>query len=108
MLSHPDSEVSPALLARETELNPAAVSRILTALEEALERMVEAWDPIDTRGGRGTVELTLAPDPWTLGLGRVVDGLPLADPAQLWLDCASQGERALEAADAVAQIMSWA
>lgn len=202
MLDHPDAEVSPALLARETELNAAAVSRILTALEdaaliasvegaasrgrerrvlltralpmleqwlpawerrrikrwrweigardveealdllrrfesqgdwtvgglagaallsrvvepvsvtvwvsmEAVGRMVEAWDPIETRGGRGTVELALAPDAWTLGLARVLDGLPLADPAQLWLDCASQGERALEAADAVAQIMSW-
>lgn len=202
MLGHPDSDVSPASLGRETQLNPAAVSRILTALEDdalitrvdaapnrgrerwvrltralglleewlpvwqrrrikrwrwdigareveetldalrafehrrdwtvgglagaalasravepvsvtvwasedAAERMLETWDPVDTREGRGTIELALAPDPWTLGLGRVVDGLAIADPAQLWLDCASQGERALEAADAVAQVMSW-
>jgi DNA-binding MarR family transcriptional regulator len=202
MLGHPDSDVSPASLARHTQLNPAAVSRILTALEEAAlisrvdaapargrerrvrltralplleewlpvwerrrikrwrwdigareveealdglrafehrddwtvgglagaalvsravepisitvwasvdvaERMVETLDPVDTRGGRGTIEIALASDPWTLGLGRVIDGLPIADPAQLWLDCASQGERALEAADAVVQVMSW-
>jgi len=53
------------------------------------------------------VELGLIPDPWTLGLSRPVDELPIADPVQLWLDCASEGERALEAADAVAQFMSW-
>ena len=63
--------------------------------------------PLDARGARGTVELGLIPDPWTLGLSRPVDELPIADPVQLWLDCASEGERALEAADAVAQFMSW-
>jgi hypothetical protein len=49
----------------------------------------------------------VAPDPWTVGLSRPVRGLPIADPAQLWLDCASEAERALKAADAVAQVMSW-
>jgi hypothetical protein len=53
------------------------------------------------------MEVALATDRWTLELSRVVDDLPIADPVQLWLDCASEGERALEVADAVAQIMSW-
>lgn len=202
MLSHPDHEFSPSSLAQAVELNPAAVSRIVTALEdaafiaeadsetrrgrnrivvlrrplamleewlpvwqrrrvqrwrwdigapdveeasrmlrdvgdphqwavggllgaatvsravepaiaslwvsaEAVEQLADALEPVDTRGGRGTVELALAPDPWTLNLARSVNGLPIADPVQLWLDCASEGERALEAADAVAQTMSW-
>jgi hypothetical protein len=49
----------------------------------------------------------LAPDPWTLKLARPVNGLPVADPVQLWLDTASQGERALEAAEAVADHANW-
>ena len=203
MLGHPDQEFSPTSLAQATELNAAAVSRILTALEdaafiaaaesdpvrgrkrtvvlrrplalleewlplwqrrriqrlrwdigardadealqllakvdqggaewavgglagaatlnravepasvalwvrpEAVESLATAVRPVQSRGGRGTVEVALAPDPWTLGLSRPVNRLPIADPVQLWLDCASEGERALEAADAVAQVMSW-
>jgi hypothetical protein len=208
LLTQPDSKFSPSSVAKAVELNPAAVSRILTALEDAgfisetdsgagrgrsrtvkltrslalleewlaawqrrriqrwrwdvgardadealqllravedrrgwaigglagaaaisravepsvvalwlepaaLERLTEALQPATARGGRGALELALAPDPWTLGprLTRSIEGLagglPLADPAQLWLDCASEGERALEAADAIAQLMSW-
>ena len=202
MLGHPDQEFSPSSLARAVDLNSAAVSRILTALEDAafiagtesepghgrkrtvvvrrplalleewlpvwqrrrirrwrweigahdadealemlravepprewsvgglagaatlsravepgivtlwvsaagVERLEPALDPVDARGRRGTLELALAPDPWTISLSRARRGLPIADPAQLWLDCASEGERALEAADAVAQAMSW-
>jgi hypothetical protein len=202
MLNHPDEQFSPSSLARNVYLNPAAISRILTALEDAaligeaasmprrgrsrtvqltrplalleewlpvwqrrriqrrrweigahdvaealsnlravddrsgwalgglvgastmsraveptmvtlwasaaaVERLAKALDPVESRGGRGTVEVALAPDRWTLELSRTVDDLPIADPVQLWLDCASEGERALEAADAVAQIMSW-
>lgn len=86
-------------------VEPASVTLWVSA--EAVEQLASALDPVDARGGRGTVELALAPDPWTLGLSRPVNGLPIADPVQLWLDCASEGERALEAADAVAQVMSW-
>jgi hypothetical protein len=67
----------------------------------------ERLQPEPARGGRGSVEVADAPDPWTLGLARVVEGVPLADPVQLWLDCASEGERALEAADAVAEVTGW-
>ncbi len=83
------------------------VTATLWVSAEALEHLAVVLKPLDARGGRGTVELGLTPDPWTLGLARSVDELPIADPVQLWLDCASEGERALEAADAVAQIMSW-
>ena len=92
-----------AILSRAVE--PAGVT--LWVSPDAVESLAEALQPIEARGGRGRVELALAPDPWTLGLARPVEGLPVADPVQLWLDCASEGERALEAADAVAHLMSW-
>lgn len=95
--------VGAASLSRAVE--PTSVTLWVSA--EGVELLAAALEPIDARGGRGTVDLGLAPDPWTLRLSRSVKGLPVADPVQLWLDCASEGERALEAADAVAQIMSW-
>lgn len=56
---------------------------------------------------RGALRVLAAPDPWTLELARDLDGLPVADPVQLWLDCSSGGERAIEAAEAVAEEMGW-
>jgi hypothetical protein len=91
-----------AVLNRAVE--PASVA--LWVSPEAVES-VDALKPVESRAGRGTLEVMVAPDPWTLGLSRPVSGLPIADPAQLWLDCASEAERALKAADAVAQVMSW-
>jgi DNA-binding transcriptional ArsR family regulator len=56
---------------------------------------------------RGAIRVAIAPDAWVLGLAQRTGGLPIADPVQLWLDCATEGERALEAADAVAEAMGW-
>lgn len=72
-----------------------------------LAKLAEVLVPERSRGGRGTVRMFAAPDPWTLGLSTRRDTLPIADPVQLWLDCSSEGERALEAADAVAKAMGW-
>jgi DNA-binding MarR family transcriptional regulator len=63
--------------------------------------------PQPARQDRGTLRITAAPDTWTLTLATTNDGVPIADPVQLWLDCASEGERALEAAEAIAQTMHW-
>jgi hypothetical protein len=63
--------------------------------------------PERSGGGRGTVRMSVAPDPWTLSLATEDGKVPVADPVQLWLDCSSEGERALEAADAVAKAMGW-
>jgi hypothetical protein len=73
---------------------------------EALENDLQP-ESQPVRGQRGTVRVLIAPDPWTLDLARPIDGLPIADNVQLWLDCASEGERALEAADAVAEEVGW-
>jgi DNA-binding MarR family transcriptional regulator len=63
--------------------------------------------PQPARQDRGTLRITATPDPWTLTLATTDDGVPIADPVQLWLDCASEGERALEAAEAIARTMHW-
>jgi hypothetical protein len=72
-----------------------------------LPRLSKSLMPERSRGGRGTIRVTAAPDPWTLGLATERSTLPVADPVQLWLDCSSEGERALEAADAVGKEMGW-
>jgi hypothetical protein len=72
-----------------------------------LAALAEVLMPERSRGGRGTLRVTAAPDPWTLALATARGKLPVADPVQLWLDCSSEGERALEAADAVAKVMGW-
>jgi hypothetical protein len=95
--------VGASTLSRAVE--PAIVT--LWASSAAVERLAESVDPVDSRGGRGIVEVALVPDRWIFQLARTDDDLPVADPVQLWLDCATEGERALEAADAVAQVMSW-
>jgi hypothetical protein len=63
---------------------------------------------VRARGGtHGALRIAVAPDPWVLQLARDVDGVPVADSVQLWLDCATAGERALEAAEALAGEMGW-
>jgi len=74
--------------------------REVTALERTLVGL-------PAQPGRGTVTVVAAPDPWTLLLAEDRGVLPIADPVQLWLDCSSEGERALEAAHAVAEEMGW-
>jgi hypothetical protein len=69
--------------------------------------MANLLQPEPARGGRGLLRVAVAPDEWTLGLANRASGVPIADAAQLWLDCASEGERALEAADALAEVSGW-
>jgi DNA-binding transcriptional ArsR family regulator len=59
------------------------------------------------RPSRGSVTVALAPDPFILQLTDVLQGLRVADPVQLYLDCRGAGERALEAAEAIRAAMHW-
>jgi hypothetical protein len=69
-------------------------------LEEAL---------LPTRSGSAHPQLRVAtaPDDFIFDLAGKQKGLPVADQVQLWLDCSGEGERALEAADAIAEGMGW-
>jgi DNA-binding transcriptional ArsR family regulator len=74
---------------------------------DELESLANVLQPEPARAGRGVVQVAVAPDPWILGLASARNGVPVADPVQLWLDCASEGERALEAAEGVADVAGW-
>ena len=51
---------------------------------------------------KGLLRVSVAPDPWTLSLSSTgVDGVRIAAPVQLYLDCSSEGERTVEAAHAM-------
>jgi hypothetical protein len=96
--------VAGAALVRKA-VEPAEVLVWLTAEER--EALASTLQPETGRPGRGTLRIAIAPDPWTVRLARPITGVPVADAVQLWLDCASEGERALEAADAVARTAGW-
>jgi len=83
------------------------VDVLVWASDEEAATLAKVLRPERARGGLGVVRIAVAPDPWTLGLARRIDGLPVADPVGLWLDCASEGERALEATEVLADIAGW-
>jgi DNA-binding MarR family transcriptional regulator len=63
--------------------------------------------PIAARRGPGRLTINVLPDPYVLTLAWGSQGLSIADPLQLYLDCRRSGERALEAAHAIRQEMQW-
>jgi DNA-binding MarR family transcriptional regulator len=74
---------------------------------DALELWMEELGAIPSRPGPGRLTLQLAPDPFVLSLASREEGIRIADPVQLYLDCRRSGERALEAADAIRAEMNW-
>jgi hypothetical protein len=60
-----------------------------------------------SRPAPGRVTMQLSRDPFVLSLASNRTGIQVADPVQLYLDCRSAGERALEAADAIRVEMRW-
>src|SRR5947209_2519817 len=67
----------------------------------------EELAPITSRPAPGRVTVQLTRDPFVLSLASNRNGIQVADPVQLYLDCRSAGERALEAADAIQVEMRW-
>jgi hypothetical protein len=57
--------------------------------------------------GRALLRVGVAPDPWAFGLNWIDRGISIADAVQLYLDCSSDGERALEGAAAVRGKLGW-
>lgn len=75
--------------------------------EEQLEAWAEELTPARVRPGEASLRAALAPDPFIFELTSTHDGVRVADPVQLWLDCATEGERAGAAADAIREEMGW-
>ena len=71
----------------------------------------DAWAtelaPISSRPAPGRVTVQMTRDPFVLSLASDRNGIQVADPVQLYLDCRSAGEGALEAADAIRAEMRW-
>lgn len=87
-------------------VEPADV--LVWTTDERADELARALAPEPAApGAPGVLRVAIAPDPWTLTLARPIHGVSVADPVQLWLDTASQGERALEAADALAAHAGW-
>jgi hypothetical protein len=72
---------------------------------------VELWAdelaPVTSRPAPGRVTVQLTRDPFVLSLASDRDGIQVADPVQLYLDCRAEGEGALEVADAIRAEMRW-
>jgi DNA-binding Lrp family transcriptional regulator len=118
------SEAMKALQTTARKLNlPYAVGGVAGAsfVRRAVEpvdvvvwiRRDDAWlwarelAPVTSRPALGRVTVQLTGDPFVLSLASEHDGIQVADPVQLYLDCRSAGERALEAADAIRAEMRW-
>ena len=63
--------------------------------------------PVTSRPAPGRVTMQLTRDPFVLSLASDRNGIQVADPVQLYLDCRAAGESALEAADAIRAEMRW-
>jgi DNA-binding MarR family transcriptional regulator len=71
------------------------------------ELWADELTPVTSRPARGRVTMQITRDPFALSLAGDRDGIQVSDPVQLYLDCRSAGERALEAADAIRVEMGW-
>jgi DNA-binding transcriptional ArsR family regulator len=74
---------------------------------DSLELWLEELGAVSTRPGPGRLVVQAARDPFVFTLATRLEGLPVADPVQLYLDCRRAGERALEAAEAIRKEMRW-
>lgn len=86
-------------------VEPADVA--LWVARDDVEAWAEALMAAPARPGPGRLIVQPAPDPFLLTLATPRDGLLVADPVQLYLDCRLHGERALEAAEAIRSEMGW-
>jgi DNA-binding MarR family transcriptional regulator len=71
------------------------------------ERWADELMATPSRPASGRITAQLAPHPFVLSMATDHDGIQVADPVQLYLDCRLAGERALEAADAIRTEMRW-
>jgi hypothetical protein len=63
--------------------------------------------PVTSRPAPGRVTVQVTRDPFVLSLASDRNGIQVADPVQLYLDCRAAGERALEVADGIRGVMGW-
>jgi DNA-binding MarR family transcriptional regulator len=86
-------------------VEPAEVSVWIS--RDDLDRWADELVAVPARAEPGRIVAQLTPDPFVLSLATNHQGIRVADPVQLYLDCRRSGERALEAADAIRAEMNW-
>lgn len=90
----------------ERAVEPANV--LIWVTRESLAALQEELMPMRTSPTRAQLRVAIAPDPHVLELSsQRGPGLHAVDPVQLWLDCSSEGERAIEASGAIERVMGW-
>lgn len=82
-------------------------STLLWVSRDDLRSLEETLLPTRSANAYPQLRVATAPDDFIFDLADSDEGLPVADRVQLWLDCSGEGERALGAADAVAEAMGW-
>jgi DNA-binding MarR family transcriptional regulator len=92
-----------SLVTRAVE--PASVA--VWVRRDALAAFGESLLPMRASRSSAMLRVSMVPDDFILRLATMRSDLPVVDPVQLWLDCSREGERALEAADAIAVEMGW-
>jgi DNA-binding MarR family transcriptional regulator len=81
---------------------------LLWTTNQDLRILADELMPVETLSpSKANVRVAIAPDPFLFRLVRDRDALPVADPVQLWLDCMTEGERAMEAAAMIASEQGW-
>jgi hypothetical protein len=98
-------------LAGAAEVRPAVVEPrdvLVWVTAEGRDLLQEELRPRAGRRGRGALRVAVDRDPWPLThLASTEARIPVVDRVQLYLDCTREGERAYEAADAIAREAGW-
>ena len=89
----------------ERVVEPATT--LLWVSGDHLEGLGRALAPTRSINSHPSLRVAVAPDDFIFDLATHRKGLPVVDPVQLWLDCSREGERAAQAADAIAREMNW-
>jgi len=80
---------------------------LLWVSRDHLEGLRTALAPTRSLRAQPSLRVALAPDDFIFELAEQSKGVPVVDRVQLWLDCSGEGERALQAADAITRGMGW-
>jgi len=82
---------------------------LLWVSRDDLDGLRAALAPTRSIRSHPPLRVAVAPDDYIFDLAAHRPGLPVpvVDKAQLWLDCSGEGERARQAADAIAGEMGW-
>lgn len=80
---------------------------LLWVSRDHLDGLRDVLAPTRSARAHPALRVAIAPDDFIFDLSSELEGVPVVDRVQLWLDCNGEGERALQAAEAIAREMGW-